>query len=195
LHRLPPEINKNAMKRNTTALLLGIAGAAFILIGIFCMADPLNAYVNLVRFSGIVLLLNGVVLQLASSYVHITFKREKLSMRIESIVDFGFGILLIFNPFLTFIVYPLVFGSCIFLLGIIKIAVSLLAKKNNSGWSFIFIIGILSCISGIVIIYMPLHQASDITKIIGVFCILMGSVLIFDSIRFRRMNKFENLLY
>ncbi len=183
------------MKKNRTALLLGITGAAFILIGIFCIADPLNSYVNLVRFSGIVLLLNGVVLQLASSYVHITFKREKIIMRVESIVDFGFGILLIFNPFLTFIAYTLLFGSCIFLLGIIKIAVSLLAKKNNSGWSFIFIIGILSGISGIVIIYMPLHHASDITKIIGVFCILMGSVLIFDSIRFRRMDKFENLLY
>ncbi len=116
-------------------------------------------------------------------------------MRIESIVDFGFGIILVFNPFLTFIVYPLLFGSCIFLVGIIKIVVSILAKKNNSGWSFILIIGILSCISAIVIIYMPLHQASDITKIIGVFCVLMGLILIIDSIRFSRMNKFENLLY
>lgn len=183
------------MKKNKSALLIGIAGIAFILIGIFCMVDPLNAYVNLVRFSGIALLINGLVLQWASSYVHITFKREKQSMRIESIIEFGFGIILIFNPFLTFIVYPLLFGSCIFLVGIIKIVVSLLAKKNNSGWSFIFIIGIFSCISSIVIIYMPLHQASDITKIIGVFCILMGLILIFDSIRLRRMNKFENLLY
>ncbi len=183
------------MKKNRTALILFISGAAFILIGIFCMVEPLKAYVNLVRFSGFALLINGLVLQLASSYVHVTFKSEKLSMRIESIVDFGFGILFIFNPFLTFIVYPLLFGSCIFLIGIIKIIVSLLAKKGNSGWSFIFIIGIISCISGIVIIYMPLHQASDITKIIGAFCVLMGLILIFDSIRFRRMNKFENLLY
>ena len=183
------------MKKNRTTLLLTLAGITFISIGIFCMADPLNAYVNLVRFSGIVLLMNGLVLQWASSYVHVTFKREKQSMRIESIVDFGFGIILIFNQLLAFIVYPLLFGSCIFLVGIIKIVVALLAKKNNSGWSFILIIGILSCISAIVIIYMPLHQASDITKIIGVFCVLMGLILIFDSIRFRRLNKFENLLY
>jgi uncharacterized membrane protein HdeD (DUF308 family) len=183
------------MKKNRTTLLLTLAGITFISIGIFCMVDPLNAYVNLVRFSGIVLLINGLVLQWASSYVHVTFKREKQSMRIESIVDFAFGIILIFNPFLTFIVYPLLFGSCIFLVGIIKIVVALLAKKSNSGWSFILIIGILSCISAIVIIYMPLHQASDITKIIGVFCVLMGLILIFDSIRFRRLNKFENLLF
>ncbi|HXB30657.1 MAG TPA: DUF308 domain-containing protein [Puia sp.] len=183
------------MKKDKTALLIGIAGAAFILIGIFCLVDPLNAYVNLVRFSGAVLLVNGVVLQLASSYIHVTFKMEKQSMRIESIVDFGFGIILIFNPFLAFIVYPLLFGACIFSVGIIKIIVSLLAKKNNSGWSFILIIGILSCISAIVIIYMPLHHASDVTKIIGVFCMLMGLVLIIDSIRFWRMKKFENLLY
>ena len=183
------------MKKNRTTLLLTLAGITFISIGIFCMVDPLNAYVNLVRFSGIVLLMNGLVLQWASSYVHVTFKREKQSMRIESIVDFGFGIILIFNQLLAFIVFPFLFGSCIFLVGIIKIVVALLAKKNNSGWSFILIIGILSCISAIVIIYMPLHQASDITKIIGVFCVLMGLILIFDSIRFRRLNKFANLLY
>jgi uncharacterized membrane protein HdeD (DUF308 family) len=192
---IDPEINQHEMKKDRTTLLLRIAGIAFISTGIFCFVDPLNAYLNLVRFSGVVLLLNGLVLQLASSYVHVTFKREKQSMRIESIIDFGFGIIFIFNPFLTFIVYPLLFGSCIFLVGIIKIVVSILARKNNSSWSFILIIGILSCISGIVIIYMPLHQASDITKIIGVFCVLMGLMLIFDSIRFRRMNKFENLLY
>ncbi len=176
-------------------MILSIAGTALISFGIFCFANPLKAYVNLVRFSGVILLINGLVLQVASSFIHITFKMEKQSMRIESIVDFGFGILLVFNPFLTFIVYPLIFGSCIFLVGIIKIAVSLLAKKNNSSWFFILIIGILSCISALVIIYMPLHQASDITKIIGLFLILMGVALIFDSIRFRRMNKFENLLY
>jgi uncharacterized membrane protein HdeD (DUF308 family) len=183
------------MKKDRTTLLLSIAGIAFISVGIFCFADPLNAYINLVRFSGVVLLLNGLVLQLASSYIHPTFNKEKQSMRIESVVDFGFGILLIFNPFLTFIIYPLLFGSCIFLVGIIKIVVSFLAKKNNSSWWFILIIGILSCISAIVIIYMPSHHASDITKMIGVFCGLMGLILIFDSIRFRRMNKFENLLY
>ncbi len=183
------------MKKNRTSLILSIAGIAFILVGIFCIVSPLNAYVNLVRFSGVVLLINGLVLQVASSFIHITFKMEKQSMRIESLVDFGFAILLIFNPLLTFIAYPLLFGSCIFLIGIIKIAVALLAKKNNSGWSFILVIGILSCISAIVIVYLPLHQASDITKIIGVFLILMGLILIFDSIRFRRMSKFENLIY
>ncbi|HEY4935796.1 MAG TPA: DUF308 domain-containing protein [Puia sp.] len=183
------------MKKYRTVLLLGLVGIAFISIGMLCFVSPLNAYVHLVRFSGVALLINGLVLQLASSYAHLTFKKEKQSMRIESIVDFGFGILLIFNPFLTFIVYPLLIGSWILLVGIIKIIVSLLVKKYISGWSFILIIGILSCVAAIVIIYMPLHQASDITKIIGVFCVLMGLILIFDAIRFRRMNKSANLLY
>ena len=183
------------MKKYSTVWLLVIAGMVFISIGIFCYMNPLNAYVNLVKFSGVILLINGLVLQLASSYAHLSFKKEKQSMRIESIVDFGFGILLIFNPFLTFIVYPLLIGSWILLVGINKIIVSLLVKKYVSGWSFILIIGILSCVAAIVIIYMPLHQAADITKIIGAFCVLMGLILIFDAIRFRRMNRSVNLLY
>jgi uncharacterized membrane protein HdeD (DUF308 family) len=183
------------MKRYRIVWLLGCAGVAFIIIGILCFANPLRTYVDLVRFSGLALLIKGLLLQLASSYAHITFKREKQSMRIESTVDFGFGILLIFNPFLSFIVYPLLIGSWILLVGIIKMVVALLLKKNMGGWSFIFVIGILSCVAAILIIYMPLHQANDITKIIGAFCILMGSIMIFDAIKFRRMNNTLNLLY
>ena len=183
------------MKKYRTVWLLGIAGLVFILVGIFCFFNALNAYVNLSKFSGIALLLKGLVLQLASSYAHITFKKEKQSMRLESVVDFGFGILLVFNPFLTFFAYPLLIGAWIFLVGIIKIAVSLTVRNYIRGWLFILVIGILCCIGAMVIIYLPLHQANEMTKIIGTFSVLMGSILIFDATKFRLMNKSVNLVY
>jgi uncharacterized membrane protein HdeD (DUF308 family) len=183
------------MKKYRTVWVLGIAGLAFVSVGIFCFFDSLRAYVNLSKFSGFALLMKGLVLQLASSYAHITFRKEKQSMRLESIVDFGFGILLIFNPFLTFFAYPLLIGSWILLVGIIKIVVSLLVRKYISGWPFILIIGILCCAGAIVIIYLPLHQANDMTKIIGTFSVLMGVILIFDATKFRRMSKSVNLIY
>jgi uncharacterized membrane protein HdeD (DUF308 family) len=183
------------MKKYITFWLLGVTGLTFISVGIFCFFNSLSAYVNLSKYSGIALLLKGLVLQLASTYAHVTFKKEKQSMRLESIIDFGFGILLIFNPFLTFIAYPFLIGSWILLVGIIKIAVSLLVRKYIGGWLFILVIGILCCIGAIVIIYLPLHQANDMTKIIGTFSVLMGSILIFDAIKFRRMNKSANLIY
>jgi uncharacterized membrane protein HdeD (DUF308 family) len=182
------------MKKYRAFWLLGTTGIVFILTGIFCLMNPLRAYVNLVRFSGIVLLLYGIVLQIASSYTHITFKKEKQVMRLESIADFGFGILLIFNPFLTFFIFSLLIGYWILLVGIIKIAVSLLEKKYTVGWLFILVMGILSCVAAILILYFPFHQASDITKIIGTFCVLIGSILIVDAIKFRNRARSLNLL-
>jgi uncharacterized membrane protein HdeD (DUF308 family) len=183
------------MQKIKSSRLLVLAGIIFVLTGIFCLLTPLRAYVNLVRFSGIVLLINGILLQMASSYAHMSFAREKISMRIESIVDFIFGILLIFNPFLTFILFPLLIGCWILFKGVIKIIVSLLLRKQIGGWRFIFAVGILAVVFAWMIIFAPLTRANDITKIIGAFFICLGSVLIYDSIKLRRMHETVNLLF
>src|SRR5579862_1220256 len=98
------------MKKLKASKILLITAIVFVLIGLFCFIDPLKAYVYLVKFSGLVLLLNGIVLQIASSSTHISFTSEKRSMRLESILDFIFGFLLVFNPFMTFVLYPMLIG-------------------------------------------------------------------------------------
>jgi uncharacterized membrane protein HdeD (DUF308 family) len=118
------------MNKIKSSRLLVITGIFFILTGIFCLLSPLRAYVALVRFSGIALLVNGIVLQVASSYAHMSFAKEKTSMRIDSIVDMIFGIFLIFNPFMTFILFPLLIGCWILCKGVIKIFVSILLRKQ-----------------------------------------------------------------
>jgi len=183
------------MKRLKSSWLLFAAGIIFILLGLYCFLNPLSAYVELVRFSGVVLLINGFILQVASTSAHISFNKEKRSMQAEGIVDFIFGILLIFNPFLTFIVYPLLIGCWILLVGIIKIITSLLVKRQMDGWAFILVVGILSVAFALLIFYAPLNQANDITKILGAFFICLGSVLIYDSIKMRKMHETINLLF
>ena len=183
------------MKKLKSSQLLGMSGVLFILTGFFCFINPLHAYVELVRFSGLALLLNGFVLQVASSSAHINFILEKRIMRIESIVDFIFGILLIFNPFMTFILYPLVIGSWILCVGIVKIIVSIMVKKQIRGWVFILVIGLLSLVFALAIIYSPSSRATDITILIGAFFIILGSVLIFDSFRLKRMHETIDLLF
>ena len=116
-------------------------------------------------------------------------------MRIESIVDFVFGIPLVFNLFMTFILFPLVIGFWILFKGVIKIIVALLLRKKIRGWAFILVVGILSVVFALLIIYAPLTRSNDITKIIGAFFICLGAVLIFDSYKLRRMHETINLLF
>ena len=143
------------MKKWKASGLLMIAGAVFILSGILCLINPLIGYVYLVKYSGLALLLNGFVLQVASSAAHLSFASEKRSLRIESIIDFIFGILLLFNPFMTFILYPLLIGYWILLVGILKVVVALWVRHKLRGWLFVLAVGLLSILFAIGIIYSP----------------------------------------
>jgi uncharacterized membrane protein HdeD (DUF308 family) len=168
---------------------------AFILIGLFCFVRPLSTYVYLVKLSGLVLILYGVVLQIASSYAHVTFISEKRAMRIESILDFIFGFLLLFNPFLTFVLYPMLIGYWILGFGLVKIAVSLLMKTKIRGWLFILAIGLIAVAFGIGIINAPSTRAKDITLVIGAFFVILGSILLYDAIKLKRMHETIDLLF
>jgi uncharacterized membrane protein HdeD (DUF308 family) len=183
------------MKKIKASGLLVIAATVFVLTGLFCFIDPLKAYVYLVKFSGLVLLLNGVVLQVASSSAHVSFISEKRSMRIESIVDFIFGLMLMFNPFMTFILYPMLIGYWMLCFGLIKVGISLVLRKKLRGWLFILAVGLLAVAFAIGIINAPSTRAKDITLIIGAFFVILGSVLIYDSIKLKRMHETVDLLF
>jgi uncharacterized membrane protein HdeD (DUF308 family) len=175
--------------------LLGIAGMLFVGIGIFCLVDPFNAYVKLVKYSGIALLINGLLLLLALNFIHISCGKEKKWMLMESLIDFTFGILLFYNPLLSFIVFPFLIGYCILFVGIIKIAASLSLKNDIGAWLYILVSGMLSAIFGILIIYIPFTRASEMTMFIAIFLVITGALAIFDSIRFRKIEDTLNLMF
>jgi uncharacterized membrane protein HdeD (DUF308 family) len=187
-HRVNAKNQTRFMKKFKASRLLVVAAIVFILTGLFCFVNPLKAYVYLVKFSGAVLLLSGVVLQIASSTAHISFISEKRSMRIESILDFVFGFLLLFNPFMTFILYPMLIGYWILCFGLIKIGISLLLRNKIRGWLFILVVGLLAIGFAIGIIYAPSTRANDITLIIGAFFVIMGSALFYDSTKLKRSS-------
>jgi len=151
--------------------------------------------VYLVKLSGLVLFLYGIVLQIASSSAHISFSSEKKSMRIESILDFIFGLLLLFSPFIAFILYPMLIGYWMLCFGLIKIVVSLLMRKKIRGWLFIFAVGLLAVAFAIAIINAPSTRAKDITLVIGAFFVVMGSMLVYDAVKLKRMHETVDLLF
>ena len=193
-----PETLENSrlerLKKIKASRLLAMAGIVFLLTGLFCFINPLIAYVYLVKFSGLALLLTGVVLQAASYTAHLSFASEKRSMRAESIIDFVFALLLLFNPFMTFILYPMLIGYWILCTGIFKIIISIFMRKKLRGWLFIFFLGILSTGFAIIIINSPSTRAKDITLILGAYFIVISSVLVYDSVKLKRMHETIDML-
>jgi uncharacterized membrane protein HdeD (DUF308 family) len=182
------------MKKIQTWWLLLMAGSILISIGIFSFIDPLSAYSKLVRYSGYILLLNGFLLS-AASFFHTACEREKRWIFIESVVDYSFAIILLFNPIFTFIAYPFIIGYWILCLGTIKILASFTLIHRIQGWIFILLTGVVAVVFGWLIVNMPLERADNITTLIGFFGLTMGSLALFDAYRFRKMHETLDLLF
>ena len=170
-----------------------MSGIFLITIGIFALVSPLRTFINLVSYSGVALLLNGIFLVIISS--NSTFTREKNWLIAESMVDFVFGLMLMFNPLLTFIVLPLLIGPWMLCIGLLKMAVALVLRKIINGWQFVFAAGCLAVCFGLLIVYNPIAKANGITIIIGAFGIIMGAVNIFDALRFKKSTPELNMMF
>jgi uncharacterized membrane protein HdeD (DUF308 family) len=173
--------------------LLLLAGCALFTIGVFALAAPFHTYIYLIAYSGSVLLMNGAFLVIIPSDP--TCKREKNWMAAESMVDFVFGTLLLFNPLLTFIVLPLLIGSWIFCIGVLKILAALALRKIIYGWKLIFAAGLIAATFGLLIIQDVIPKATGITTLTGLFGITMGCLDIFDAYRFRKTTEELNMMF
>lgn len=172
------------MKRSNYGWLLTLAGGILIALGIFCLISSLNAYIFLVRYSGFTLLLNGILLFIVSSKSSGALK-EKEWLLAESVLDILFAACLLFNPFMTFVAFSLLIGPWMIGKGILK-TLAATRLKQIRGWVFILMAGLLSIVFGSLIIFFPLQKASGITVFVGFFALIMGTLYIFDSIRFRK---------
>src|ERR1700712_3469608 len=82
--------------------LITVAGFILIVLGIFCLLSALNAYILFIRYAGVSLLLNGILLFAVVSYAPSTM-RERKWLLAEAVLDLTFATFLLFNPFMSFI--------------------------------------------------------------------------------------------
>lgn len=182
-----------SIKNFPTWWLLLTTGIIFFGIGILAFVDPLSSYLKLVKFTGIALLLNGGIL-LTIVIVNTKYPNEKNWMQAESIVHLFFGILFLLNPLLAFIALPYFIGSWMLVVGIFKTFGSLSFRRIIRGWLLILLAGALFILFGLLLLFIPLPKANDITILLGVFGIIMGSLYIIDSFRYRKMKDTLDML-
>ncbi len=180
-------------KKFTTWWLLIAVGVIFIGIGAFAFIDPFSSYVKMVKYTGMALLANGIIL-LTVAVLNKNNGPEGKWMQAESILHFFFAILLMFNPLLSFIALPYFIGAWIFLVGALKVLAALSLRKIIRGWGYILAIGILSVVFGALLIAGPLARANSITILIGTFGIIMGALYVVDAFRFRHREETLNMM-
>lgn len=182
------------MKKLKTWWFLAIAGLLLVSVGAWCLIDPQAAYAGIARYSGFVLILNGLLLVTVTALPS-TYEKEKKWLSAESVLDLSFAVILLFTPVFTAIALPFIVGYWILSLGILKIAASITMAGKIQGWIFICITGILATIFGWLIVNLPLARLDDSTFLIGLFGLSMGALTLFDAYRFRRQENTLNLLF
>jgi len=180
------------IKFKTWWLLLA-AGVILVCAGIFSLLYPLQAFLNAVGYTGSILLVNAVLLLLLG-YTH-SYKRERYWLIIESIVDMLFGATLLFNPLLTFIILPLVIGNWMFVVGIVKILAAWSLRKHIRQWLYILVTGVVVIAFGILISYNPIGKASGSITLLGLFCLVLGLLNVFDALRFKKEPAALNMMF
>lgn len=182
-----------SVKKFPTWWLLLATGIIFFSVGVLAFVDPLNGYLKLVKFTGISLLLNGGIL-LTIVIVNTRYPNEKKWMQAESIAHLFFGMLFLLNPLLAFIALPYFIGAWMLVVGVFKILAAIALRNAVRGWLLILLAGIMFATFGLLLLFMPLPRARDITLLLGVFGIIMGSLYIVDSYRYRRMKDALDML-
>ena len=182
-----------SIKKFPTWWLLLATGIVFFGVGIFAFVDPLNSYLKLVKFTGIALLLNGGIL-LAMVIVNTKYPNERKWMQAESIVHLFFGVLFFLNPLLAFIALPYFIGAWMLIVGVFKIFAAVSFRQFVRGWLLILVAGVLFVLFGALLLFIPLPKANDITILLGAFGLIMGSLYIIDSYRYRKMKDALDML-
>jgi len=180
-------------KNNSIWILLMTIGVVFFVIGVMAFTRPLSSYVKLAKYTGAGLLLNGILLQ-AVTVVNKKYPRESKWMLAESVLDFLFALVLLFNPLLSFILLPYLIGIWILLVGVLKIFAALYLRHVVRGWKFILLVGLLSAVFGMGLLSSSFARAEGITILIGAFATIMGGLYILDAFYYRKREDTLDLM-
>jgi uncharacterized membrane protein HdeD (DUF308 family) len=78
--------------------------------------------------------------------------------------------------------------------GVFKTLASLSLRRSIRGWLLILPAGLLFILFGLLLLFIPLPRANYITILLGIFGVIMGSLYIIDSYRYRNMKDTLDML-
>lgn len=82
-----------------------------------------------------------------------------------------------------------------FIVGILKILAAWSVRKRVREWLFILFTGIVILAFDLLISYHPIGRASGSIKPLGLFCLLLGLLDVFDALRFKKAPAALHMMF
>ncbi|HTI90174.1 MAG TPA: DUF308 domain-containing protein [Puia sp.] len=178
------------MKNTHIDRLLLVAGCIWLLLGVTALLSPSLAYLVIIRYSGLALLLDGLLL-LALSILDGNF-RERAWRIAECIADLCFCSLLLLDPVFTLFIFPFIIIPWMAVKGLIKIIGSLVLARHARRWRGDLIGGLLMLAFSIFIPHDPTSSIYSVELLIGIIGLTLGLLYCYDYFRLEYPHKITN---
>lgn len=175
------------MKKNIAPRLLITAATAWILIGSSALASDQNTYWSIIRFAGIALILDSLVL-VAVAFTCDAGLKERKWIIVEASASGLFSAFLLLDPVFTVFVFPFLVTPWIVAKGLLTMIAALALKKSVHGWRGDLGGGFLLVCCGLLISNHPVDNPYGINVLIGAIGWTIGLLYLYDAYRFRKIN-------
>lgn len=181
------EIKAAVMKKHIASWLLITTAAAWIFIGSSALASDQYTYWSTMRFAGIALILDSLVL-VAVAFACDAGLKERKWIIAEASASGLFSTLLLLDPVFTVFVFPFLVTPWIVAKGLLTMIAALTLKKTVHGWRGDLGGGFLLICCGLLISNHPVDNPYGINLLIGAIGWTIGLLYLYDAYRFGKIS-------
>jgi uncharacterized membrane protein HdeD (DUF308 family) len=174
-------------KRFSNWWFLALNGIIAILFGLLLLLYTQEAIKTLVFYFGVVILLTGLAL-LGTAIINLKKEKKTGMLLFESIVTVAVGIIVMFFPQNSLEFFFILIGVWAVILGIVQLIILINVKGDLAGKNIFLFNGLLTLAMGVLLFFDPFSVADFLVKLIGVFSLLFGCVLIYLSFALKRIT-------
>jgi uncharacterized membrane protein HdeD (DUF308 family) len=162
--------------------LVLIQGIAAIILGILLVSSTRMTTVILIQFLGLYWLIDGIM-----SIVQIFLKNTKVHwgwLLARGILGILAGILVLQHPLWSALMLPAVLVIILGVQGLIGGAIGIVQAFKGAGWGA-GIIGALSCLFGLILLFNPLIGGLILPYVVGIFAVIGGIAALFMAFKLK----------
>ncbi len=163
-----------------------VSSILFLAFGIFLFVKPKLANSVIGYVVGALVLLSGLIALFNYFFAKKEIKYISFEL-IYGILTAIAGIAIIFNPLSISSIVTIGLGIWMLINGIMKINSGIFLKKcKEETWTLLLFIGILTALSGVLLIINPFKSTMIVTQVVGVFVIVYA---VLDSMHWLLVKK------
>jgi len=171
-------------KKRTLNLLKALL---MVLLGGALLFSPEYTLVSMARLIGIFLIVKGVLAGVV--YFFPPAGQGRTSLLLETIIDLGIGLLILYNPGETISFFVVILAIWALMGGLLMaFSFNSLRRVGITSWG-LFLNSIVALTFGLVLIFEPLRGGMALATIIGAFALVFGIINMLTVISDKRMSN------